>query len=272
LRGNIEAPTNDGELARWLLPALLRLRARCLPPDQAAAVLDEATSLCAVGKDASSTPERGAWWQAQWLRTRLDRLGLGSGASRLLGLRQLGTDTCETEAPVLDAWIDVHLAWSGWLIGAAARARLDIADNACRRLAAHDPVRSAHRHGEVMLRRAGLARGDMRLGYLDDALVLLDRAARALADPSTLLLMADANLQRAALLAPAEAAEACDVALRHAFAAGGHAAWRIASLEMRLAIQAIHDTLPGQSIQGDIANALRRELADARSLLHPGTP
>ena len=272
LRGNSHAPTNDGELARWLLPALLRLRAGCLPPDHAAAVLDEATSLCAAGREASSTPERAAWWQAQSLRARLDRLGLGSGASRLLGLRDLGTDACETEAPVLDAWIDVHLAWSGWLIGAACRARLDIADNVCRRLAVHDPVRGAHRHGEVMLHRAGLARGEMRLGYLDDALVLLERAARVLADPSTLLLMADASLQRAAILAPTEAAEACDIALRHAFAAGEHAAWRVASLEMRLAIQVIHDHLPGHAVESDIANALRRELADARSLLHPGTP
>lgn len=271
LRGNIHAAADDGELARWLLPALLRLRATCLPPDEATAVLDEAASLCDRGMASSSAPEVVAWWQAQSLRVRLNRIGLGSGASRLLGLRELGTDACETEAPVLDAWIDVHLAWSGWLIGAASRARLDVADNVCRRLAVHDPVRGAHRHGEVMLHRAGLARGEMRLGYLDDALVLLERAARVLADPSTLLLMADASLQRAAMLAPADAAEACDIALRHAFAAGEHAAWRVASLEMRLAIQAMHDNLPGHTPEGDIANALRRELADARSLLHPGT-
>jgi hypothetical protein len=107
---------------------------------------------------------------------------------------------------------------------------------------------------------------------LDDAVVLLERSARALAAPSTSLLLAEANRQRATLLPPADATEACGTALRHAFMAGGHAAWRTASLEMRLAIQATHDGLPGHGVDHDITASLRRELAEASSLRHPGTP
>jgi hypothetical protein len=86
----------------------------------------------------------------------------------------------------------------------------------------------------------------------------------------TLLLFAECAHRRAPLLRPDEAAEACSFALAHAFAAGQHAAWHIASLEMRIAIQQTYDQLTVARTPSDIITALRRELADARALLQTG--
>lgn len=271
LRETVDAPGDDGRLARWLLPALLHQRAARQEKSAAAAAFDEAVALCRAALESCPVEER-PWWLAHSLRAQLARLASGSGASRLLALRALGHDTSETAPPALDAWIDIHLAWAGWLVGNAARERLGMAYSVCERMAAGDPARALRRRAEVMLRHAALDKGEASLIRLDHAQALLESAARAVADPATLLLIAECAHRRAALLSPAEAAEACSFALAHAFSAGTHAAWRTASLEMRLAIQATHDSLPGHAADGDITAALRRELADARSHLHPGYP
>jgi hypothetical protein len=269
-RDYLDAGGEDGELARWLLPSLLYQRAAFLDRDDATDHRDEAVALCQAALERCPVTER-PWWRAHLLRAELARLSRQSGASRLFALRELGRDSDDDHAPALDAWIDIHLAWSGWLVGVAARARLQLAEEACTRLALADPPRAAHRRAEITLRHAALEKGDARLARLDHALALLHTTDRDVEDPSTLLLFAECAHQRAGLLAPDEAAEACSFALAHAFAAGQHPAWHIASLEMRLAIQSTHDDLSGRAHDGAIAATLRRELADARSLLRTGS-
>lgn len=264
LREYLDADGEEGHLARWVLPMLLCQRAPFVGRKEAAAHVDEAIMLCDIALDDANDHER-PWWRAQRLRTQLARIARQSGATRLLALRDLGSDADDNDAPSLDAWIDVHLAWSGWLMSVAARARLDIADDVCARLAEHDRPRAAHRRAEVMIRRAALAKGDARLALLDHAHSLCHAALAHAENPATLLLFARCSHQRALVLPPDEAAEACSFALGHAFAAGMHPAWRIESLELRLAIQLTHDALPGQPATGDVATLLRRELADARA-------
>ena len=271
VRDCLTAAGEDGQLARWLFPGLLCQRARYLAAGEATRLVDEAVAFCRATLDAV-LPHEQPWWRAQLLRTELSRLAHHSGATRLLSLRELGSDTTAHEPPVLDAWIDIHLAWATWLVGTAAKARLGIADQACTRLAESEPVWGSRRRAEVAMQRAAAARGEARLAELEHALILLDAAKGDGGDPSVLLLIADCAHQRAALLPPDEAPEACSFALAHAFAASQHPAWHIAALEMRLAIQLTHDALPGASPSGDIVARLRRELADARSLIRTGSP
>ncbi|MGN6479335.1 hypothetical protein, partial [Luteibacter sp.] len=266
-----DAPGADGLLARWLLPALLRGKAALLERAAAQACLDEALARCRAELEACA-PALRPWWRAHLLRTELARLRRLTGASRLLALRELGSDEHDRDAPVLDAWIDIHLAWSGWLVGMAARTRLDHAEATCSRLADIEPVPAMRRRAEILLCRANLEKGDARLLHLDNALGLLESVDARAPDPATSLLIANGMHQRAALLPPDAAAEACSAALGHAFSAGQHPAWHIASLEVRLAIQATYDGLPGHRVGGDVAAVLRRELTDARSLIHRGTP
>lgn len=270
LRETLDAPGEDGQLARWLFPALLCLRASCLGRKDALASLNEAVRFChAMGDD--STADEQPWWRAQTLRAELARLTRSSGATRLLALRELGSDADDDQVPTLDAWVDVHLAWSTWLVGIAAKERLGLADQICTRLSPIAPTRAARRRAEVMMRRATLLKGEARLADLDHAMSLLHAAMGEGDDPATLLLFAECAHRRAPLLPPDEAAEACSFALAHAFAAGQHAAWHIASLEMRIAIQQTYDQLTVARTPSDITTALRRELADARALLQTGS-
>ncbi|KJV37127.1 hypothetical protein VI08_00930 [Luteibacter yeojuensis] len=272
LREYLDAGGEEGHLARWLLPMLLCQRAPYVGRREAAAHIEEAIMLCDIAlDDAGAGDGERPWWRAQQLRMQLARIARLSGATRLLALRDLGSDADDHDAPALDAWVDVHLAWSGWLMSVAARARLDIADDVCARLAVHDEPHAARRRAEVMMRRAALAKGEPRLALLDHAHSLRDAALAGGEDPATLLLFARCSHERATLLPPGDAAEACAFALAHAFAAGEHPAWRIESLELRLAIQLTHDALPGQAATGDVATLLRRELADARALFRTRT-
>ncbi|UPG96153.1 hypothetical protein [Luteibacter aegosomatissinici] len=271
VRATLDAPGDDGQLARWLLPPLLCLRAPYLARKDALASLAEAVSLCRAMLDKNSG-EGLTWWRAHLLRAELARLTRSSGATRLLALRNLGSDADDDDVPALDAWVDVHLAWSTWLVGVAAKERLGLADQICTRLARIAPAHAARRRAEVMMRRASLGKGEARLADLDHAMSLLHAASGEVDDPATLLLFADCAHRRAPLLPHDEALEACSFALANAFAAGQHAAWHIASLEMRIALQHTHDTLAGTAPPGDIAATLRRELADARSLLRTGSP
>ncbi|QWT21174.1 hypothetical protein KPL74_03960 [Bacillus sp. NP157] len=273
----------DGALARWLLPALLCLRAPYLDKAAADGCFAEAIACCEAAL-ASAAPIDQAHWRAQRLRVELARLSRLAGATRLLALRDLGSDAEERSAAPLDAWIDIHIAWAGWLIGGAAQARLGTADALCDRLAAAgDGTRATRRRGDVAMQRAAIARADARLAHLDSALAAYHTAANADGDPSLSLAIAACAHQRAPLLASHgdagtttvndAAVEACSLALAHAFAAGQHPAWRLASLEARLAIQLTHDALPGQHPATDIVATLRRELADTRhSLRSPGSP
>ncbi|WP_170207540.1 hypothetical protein [Luteibacter pinisoli] len=270
VRDYLNADGEEGYLARWLLPALHRAAAPLLDRQAAEARLDEALALCQAALD-TVPPARRPWWRAHQLRTGLARLTRSSGATRLLALRELGSDEHDHDAPALDAWVDVHLAWAGWLVGHAAQARLGVADGVCERLGTVAPVLASKRRADVFLQRASLAKGDARLVHLDAAHALLLSVANDSGDPAVRWTLAHCIHQRATLLPPDAAAEACSDALGHAFAIGQHPAWHIASLELRLAIQLTHDTLPGHGTPNDVAGSLRRELASARSRLRTGT-
>lgn len=270
VRDYLHADGEEGDLARWLLPALHRAAAPLLGRQDAEARLDETLALCHAALD-TVPPARRSWWRAHQLRTGLARLSRASGATRLLALRELGSDEHDHDAPALDAWVDVHLAWAGWLVGHAAQARLGVADGVCERLGTVAPALASRRRADVFLQRARLAKGDARLVHLDAAHALLHSVANDSGDPSALWTLALCTHQRASLLPPDAAAEACSDALGHAFAIGQHPAWHIASLELRLAIQLTHDTLPGHGTPNDVAESLRRELANARSRLRTGT-
>jgi hypothetical protein len=258
---------NDAHLARWLTPALLVLRSRELRRRDAELLLEEAAQHTRDGMNRATDEERPNW-MARAIRVELARIERLSGATRLFALRALQSrqtvDLGAEEAPVLDAWIDVQLAWAGWLLGGGAVARHAEAGALCDRLAALGAgavTRSLRRRADIFLQRAEGERAEARLASLDRAQALLEEAYASGNDAGTALVLARCARQRAMTLPPADAADACSVALTHAFIAAQDPAWRLDGLECRLAIQLTYESLPGRAVQGEVAASLGRELA-----------
>jgi hypothetical protein len=263
--------TGDGEdarLARWLVPAVLVLRSRDRRRRDAEALLEEAAQRTRDGMHRATDDDR-PHWVSRVIRVELARIERLSGATRLFALRALQArqtvDLGMEAAPVLDAWIDVQLAWAGWLLGGGAAARQAEAETLCDRLAALGPeasTRALRRRAEVFLQRAEAEKGAPRLGHLNRAQVLLEQAYAEGNDAATALLLARCARMRALALPPADdAVDACAVALTHAFLAEQDPAWRMDALECRLAVQLTYESLPGRAVQGEVAASLGRELA-----------
>lgn len=264
------AGTGDGDdarLARWLVPGILVLRSRDLRRREAEALLDEAAARTRDGMNRAADDER-PHWIARAIRVELARIERLSGATRLFALRALQSRQAVdlgVEAPaVLDAWIDVQLAWAGWLLGGGAGARQAEAEALCDRLdalGAEAGTRALRRRAEIFLQRAEGERTTARLSHLDRAQALLEHAYAQSSDAGTALLLARCARQRAMALPPADAIDACAVALTHAFLAEQDPAWRMDALECRLAVQLTYEALPGRAVQGEVAASLGRELA-----------
>ena len=236
---------DDGRLARWILPSLEAELAVDLPHRDAARRLaqieDEARA-----RNARETHADPAF-AASLVPVKLARIARMSGATRLFALRALaheGADT--TDACLLDAYIDVLLAWSSWSLAATASARLDDADAAARTLATFDgewPARAQYRRGDILARRAALHRAANGLKQLDEAQRLLEDAYARVPDAGTALLVARTAESRARRLPPDEAATVCSEALVHAFLAEQHPAWRSDALACRRDIQNLYESL-----------------------------
>lgn len=263
----------DAALASWLLPALLVLQSRSLRRHEAEVLLDEAAGLVAeriLGASSDARPH----WIARAIRIELAKIERQSGATRLFALRALqsrqSTDLSGDAPCVLDAWIDVHLAWAGWLLGDGANARYAEAESLCERLAdagGEGPALALKRRAAIVLRQADNPRATSYIDQLDRAQALLGEAHALDGDAHTALLIARTAHRLAVALPPAEAADACSHALMHAFLAEQHPAWRVEALECRLAIQLTYESLPGRATQGEVVATLERELAamDAES-------
>jgi len=259
---------DDARLARWLAPAVLVLRSRDLRRRDAEALLEEAALRTRDGMNRAADDER-AHWVARAIRVELARIERLSGATRLFALRALqarqAVDLGVEAAPVLDAWIDVQLAWAGWLLGGGAAARQSEAETLCDRLAAlglEASTRALRRRAEIFLQRAEGEKASTRLANLDRAQALLEDAYMQGGDAGTALLLARCARQRAMTLPPSdEAVDACALALTHAFLAEQDPAWRMDALECRLAVQLTYESLPGRAVQGEVAASLGRELA-----------
>ncbi|NID14183.1 hypothetical protein [Luteibacter yeojuensis] len=204
---------------------------------------------------------------AQSLRSRLAEVEKLSGPSRLFAMRDLLSEVAghpDADAPaVVDARIDAQLAWATWVRGDAAATRLAEAERLCERLGASGPgadARALRRKGEICLRRAQLVKASIALPELDRAQALFDAAHARAADAETALLVARTALQRARLLPPDEAADACAHALMHAFLAEQDAACRIDALACRLDIQLVYETLSDHAGQDGVAASLGRSL------------
>lgn len=267
LEGAGDGHGEDARLARWLMPAILLLRARELSRRNAEALLEEAAERTRDGVNRATETER-PHWIARVIRVELARIERLSGATRLFALRALqsrqSVDLGVEEPPVLDAWIDVQLTWASWLLGGGAAARHAEAESLCDRLLALGPasaIRALRRRAEVALQRAEREKAATRLGHLDRAQGLLETAYAQGGDAGTALLLARSARLRAMVLPPAEAADACALGLTHAFLAEQEPAWRMDALECRLAIQLTYESLPGRAIQGEVAASLGRELA-----------
>jgi hypothetical protein len=267
------APGEDVPRVRWLTPALHVLRARQRPRVDAERLYASALAACDEAL-RTAPPLHRPHWAAQRLRIEFERIASLSGAQRLLALRELhaaqAEDACAGSAPVIDTWIDILLTWSSWLLGHGAVARLDDADALCARLAAcadAPPGLAERRRGDILLARSERAASTDRLALLDQAHASLEQAFALDGDASTALALARCAHQRAVGLPPADAVDMCSVALTYAFIAGTHPAWKVDALERRLAIQLTYESLPGLSVQGNVAQSLQCELAalDARS-------
>lgn len=263
----------DAALASWLLPALLVLQSRSLRRHEAEILLDEAARLAAEGILGASSDDR-PHWIARAIRIELAKIERQSGATRLFALRALQsrqpTDLAGDAPCVLDAWIDVHLAWAGWLLGDGANARYAEAESLCERLAeagGDGAALALKRRAAIVLRQADNPRAASYVDQLDRAQTLLGEAHALDGDAHTALLIARTAHRLAVALPPAEAADACSHALMHAFLAEQHPAWRVEALECRLAIQLTYESLPGRTTQGEVVATLERELAamDAES-------
>jgi hypothetical protein len=258
---------DDARLARWLAPAVLVLRSRELRRREAESVLEEAAQLTRDGMNRATDADR-PHWVARAIRVELARIERLSGATRLFALRALQsrqtTDLGADEAPVIDAWIDVQLAWAGWLLGGGAAARQAEAEALCDRLSglgAGAPTRALRRRADVFLQRAEGEKTTARLASLNRAQALLERAYTKDNDAGTALVLARCARLRAMTLPPADAEDVCTVALTYAFIAEQDPAWRMDALECRLAIQLTYEALPGRAVQGEVAASLGRELA-----------
>jgi hypothetical protein len=258
---------DDARLARWLAPAILVLRSRDLRRRDAEALLEDAAQRTRDGMNRAADDER-PHWVARAIRVELARIERLSGATRLFALRALqsrqAVDLGVEEPPVLDAWIDVQLAWAGWLLGGGAAARQAEADALCDRLAAISPeaaTRALRRRAEIFLQRAEGEKGAPRLTSLQRAQTLLEDAYTQGGDAGTALLLARCARLRAMTLPPADAVDACSLGLTHAFLAEQDPAWRMDALECRLSIQLTYESLPGRAVQGEVAASLGRELA-----------
>jgi hypothetical protein len=258
---------DDARLARWLLPAILVLRSRDQRRRSAEALLDDAALRTRDGMNRATDDER-PHWVGRAIRVELARIERLSGATRLFALRALqsrqSVDLGAEETPVLDAWIDVQLAWAGWLLGGGAITRQAEAEALCDRLAAMGPeaaTRALRRRAEIFLQRAESEKATTRLASLDRAQALLEDAYTRDSDAGSALLLARCARLRATTLPPTDAVDACALALTHAFLAEQDPAWRVDALECRLAIQLTYESLPGRAIQGEVAASLGRELA-----------
>lgn len=263
----------EATAASWLLPALLVLQSRSLRRHDAEILLDEAAGLAAEGILAAPPGDR-PHWIARAIRIELAKIERQSGATRLFALRALqsrqSTDLAGDAPCVLDAWIDVHLAWAGWLLGDGASARYAEAESLCERLAEAGDDGAAlalKRRAAIVLRQADNPRAASYVDQLDHAQSLLGKAHALDGDAHTALLIARTAHRLALALPPTEAADACSHALMHAFLAEQHPAWRVEALECRLAIQLTYESLPGRATQGEVVATLERELAamDAES-------
>ncbi|MDF4004258.1 hypothetical protein P3W33_12730 [Luteibacter sp. PPL552] len=256
----------EATLAAWLLPALLVVQARSVNRRHAEELLDEAEALASTGL-ARAPDDARAPWIARLIRIELARIERQAGATRLFALRALqsrrDTDLAGEAPCLLDAWIDVQLAWAGWLLGEGAQARYAEAEALCDRLAAlgGDAIALAlKQRAAVALRQADTRRAPDQLPLLEAAQALLGDAFALDDDAHTALLIAR-TAHRLALTLPADAAaDACSHALVHAFIAERHPAWRVDALECRLAVQLIYEGLPGRRAEGDMAASLEREL------------
>lgn len=258
---------DDARLARWLSPAILVLRSRDHRRRGAEALLEDAAQRTRDGMNRATEDER-PHWIGRAIRVELARIERLSGATRLFALRALQSrqliDLGAEEPPVLDAWIDVQLAWAGWLLGGGATARQAEAEALCDRLAAIGPeatTRALRRRAEVFLQRAENEKAAARLANLGCAQALLEDAYTREHDAGNALLLARCARLRAMTLPPSDAVDACAVALTHAFLAEQDPAWRMDALECRLAVQLTYESLPGRAIQGEVAASLGRELA-----------
>jgi len=256
LHASIDDEDDDGHLARWLLPALLVLRSGDMPRRDAEPLIDEAAAHARRGLTQATAGDRG-YWIACLVRVELARVIRLSGATRLFALRDLHArrqgDLDAHHGAALDAWIDVQLAWGACSLGGGAITRLVEAESLCDRLAACGDdwvTRSLCRRGEVATRRGD----DQR------AIALFEDAYARSGDAGTALMLACCAQRRATRLPPAEAAEACSLALTHAFVAEQDPAWRIDALACRLAAQLVYEALPGRAVQGDIVASLERDL------------
>jgi len=246
LMAQVDDDGDDGRLARWILPSLEVELAGDLPHRDAvnrlAAIEDEARA-----RNARTTHAEPAF-AASLVSLRLARIARMSGATRLFALRALAAEGSGTnDACVLDAHIDVLLAWSSWSLAATASARLDDADAAARRLATFEgdwSARAQHRHGDIRARRAALHRASDGRHDLAEAQRLLDDAYERVPDPETALLAARTAERRARALPPKEAATACSDALVYAFLAEQHPAWRSDAIACRHDIQHLYESLP----------------------------
>lgn len=249
LMAQLDDDGDDGRLARWILPSLEAELAGDLPHREAvnrlAAIEDEARTRNALAAHAEPT------FAASLVPLRLARIARMSGATRLFALRALAAEVCGTsDACLIDAHIDVLLAWSSWSLAATASARLDDADTAARTLATFDGdwfARAQHRRGDIRARRAGLRRASEVLDDLDEAQRLFVDAYERVPDPETALLAARTAERRARSLPPEEAATACSDALVHAFLAEQHPAWRNDAIACRRDIQRLYESLPHDS-------------------------
>ena len=246
LDAQLDDDGDDGRLARWILPSLETELANDLPHREAA------SRLAAIEDEARARQARAAHaepsFAASLVPVRLARIARMSGATRLFALRALAAESAGATDPcLLDAHIEVLLAWSSWSLAATASARLDDADAAACTLATFDgawSARARHRRGDIRIRRAALRRATDGLDDLDEAQRLLDEAYERMPDAETALLAARAAERRARCLPPEEAASICSDALVHAFLAEQHPAWRRDAQACRRDVQRLYESLP----------------------------
>lgn len=261
----LETRDPDGAQVTWLLTQVLALRMAHVDLREADALHQAATTLALHGSERATEEMRGCW-RARLIELDLARAARQSGASRMLALRNMTTRHAAAleagDSTVLKAWIRVLLHWAQQQLGDSALARLTGAAALAERLRGMPGMADEGQLllADVMLRRSRLEHGGVRARTLAEAQRLLDELFARTSTGRAALAVAEAALERGRHLQSRVAGEAFSHALVHAFLAGSDTRWHAASLRLRLSIQLAYESLPGISVQGNVALDLVHKL------------
>lgn len=261
----LEARDPGGTQVTWLLTQVLALRMAHAGLREVDALHQAATSLALHGGERATDDMQGRW-RARLIELDMARATRQSSASRVLALRNMATRHADAlqaaDGAVLKAWTGVLLYWAQHQLGDSALAKFSEAAALAERLRRTPGMADEGQLllADVMLRRARLEHGGVRARTLAEAQALLDELFARAPTGRVALAVAEASLERGRYIQARAAGEAFSHALVHAFLAGSDTRWHAASLRVRLSIQLAYESLPGMSVQGNVALDLVHKL------------